>query len=133
MKPFKRTAGFTLIELMIVVAVIAILAAIAIPSYQDYVTRSKRADGKAGILRVQLAQEKWRANNTSYSTTVAGCGVASPDGYYTINCPAAGTNTYTITATPLTFTDAKCGNLGINEAGVKSVSGSDTIANCWGK
>jgi len=130
MKPFKRTAGFTLIELMIVVAVIGILAAIAIPSYQDYVTRAKRADGKAGILRAGLAQEKWRANNTSYSTAVAGCGALSPDGHYNITC-TAGTNTYTITATP-TFTDLKCTTLTINEQGTKSATGSDTTS-CWRK
>ena len=68
MNTFKRSSGFTLMELMIVVAIIGILAAIAVPAYSDYVTRGKRSDAKAALLNAQLAQEKYRANNTTYGT-----------------------------------------------------------------
>ncbi|WP_268119153.1 type IV pilin protein [Methylobacter sp. YRD-M1] len=136
MKTFKRFDGFTLIELMIVVAIIGILAAIAYPSYTEYVTRAKRSDGKAGLLQVQLAEEKWRANHTSYTTDLTNAGLnlgtSSPDGKYTISITAADANGYTAAATP-TFTDAKCNVLGINQADVKTVSGTDSVANCWGK
>lgn len=136
MNTFKRLVGFTLIELMIVVAIIGILAAIAYPAYTEYVTRAKRSDGKAGLLQVQLAEEKWRANHTSYTTDLTSTGLnlgtSSPDGKYTISITAADANGYTARATP-TFTDAKCNVLGINQADVKTVSGSDTVANCWGK
>ncbi|WP_442497835.1 type IV pilin protein [Methylobacter sp. sgz302048] len=136
MKTFKRFDGFTLIELMIVVAIIGILAAIAYPSYTEYVTRAKRSDGKAGLLQVQLAEEKWRANHAAYTTDLTNAGLnlgtSSPDGKYTISITAADANGYTATATP-TFTDAKCGTLQINQADVKTESGSDTAANCWGK
>jgi type IV pilus assembly protein PilE len=136
MNTFKRFGGFTLIELMIVVAIIGILAAIAYPSYTEYVTRAKRSDGKAGLLQVQLAEEKWRANHKEYTTDLGNTGLnlngSSPDGKYTISVTAADANGYTAKATP-TFTDAKCGVLGINQADVKTETGSDTAANCWGK
>ena len=132
MNSFKRPAGFTLIELMIVVAIIGILAAIAVPAYSEYVTRAKRADGKAGLLAVQLAEEKWRANHTSYgSSTDIGIS-SSPDSHYAITYTNIGAGTYTVTAAP-SFTDGKCKNLVINQAGTKSVTGTDSVANCWGK
>jgi type IV pilus assembly protein PilE len=132
MNTYKRSSGFTLIELMIAVAIIAILAAIAVPSYSEYVTRAKRADGKAALLQVQLAEEKWRANHTSYgSSTDIGIS-SSPDNHYAITYADIGANTYTATADP-GFTDAKCDNLSINQAGDKTASGSDSDANCWNK
>lgn len=135
MHSFKQTSGFTLMELMIVVAIIGILAAIAYPSYTDYVTRSKRSDGKAALLQAQLAQEKYRANNISYGTLAQiNINATSAEGYYTVaisGTPDAAT--YTVTATPLTFTDAKCNVLGINQAGTKTVTGTDSVANCWNK
>jgi type IV pilus assembly protein PilE len=143
---FKRYSGFTLIELMIVIAVIGILSAIAYPSYTEYVTRAKRADGKTGLLSLQLAQEKYRANCPQYAdgihATTTSCitggthnlvaNTSSPDGNYALAITAADATTYTITATP-SFTDAKCGTFGINQSGSKTVSGSDSVANCWGK
>lgn len=146
MYTFKRFSGFTLIELMIVVAVIGILAGIAYPAYSDYVLRAKRADGKAGLLNLQLAQEKYRANCPQYadgihaSTLTCASGgthnlvssTSSPNGKYTLAITAGSATSYTLTATP-TFTDAKCNVLGINQAGTKTKTGTDTVANCWGK
>jgi type IV pilus assembly protein PilE len=148
MNTFKRPAGFTLIELMIVMAIIGILATIAYPSYTEYVIRAKRADGKAGLLNLQLAQEKYRANCPQYATgihattltCVAGgthnlvSGTSSPDGYYTLAITAGNSTSYTLTATP-TFTDAKCGTLGINTSltNPKTKTGTDSIENCWDK
>jgi type IV pilus assembly protein PilE len=98
----KNHRGFTLIELMIAVAVIAILAAVAYPSYQDFIRKGRRSDAITEIARVQQAQEKFRANNASYSADLssssAGLGIVSgttatasytsPLGYYTISIPS---------------------------------------------
>jgi len=95
-----RQTGFTLIEAMIVVAVIAILAALAYPSYKDYVRKSRRSDAISELLRLQLEQEKHRANNTTYTTDWADLG-GDPSGnfsYYVFTLPAADATTYTIQA-----------------------------------
>jgi len=128
----SRKLGFTLIELMIVVAVIGILSSIAYPSYTQYVLQAKRGDAKAALLSVQLAEEKYRANNPSYGT-LAQLGLdpmTSSDGYYTITIPAAPTGAvYSITATPI-HTDAYCATLVINQDSVKTATGTDS-SNCW--
>jgi len=136
MKVSVNNKGFTLIELMIVVAIIGILASIAYPSYQDYVLRAKRGDAKVVILSVQLAQEKWRANNTTYGTT-ANIGItASPDDFYTVAISSNTGANYTITATPKSpHADASCGNLVLTVVGgveTKSAS-AGTVDNCWRK
>lgn len=129
-----KESGFTLIELMITVAIVGILAAIAYPSYTDYVIRSKRADGKAALLAIQLAEEKWRANNTSYTGELGASGLkigsTSPDQYYNLSITASG-NTYTAKATPVK-TDSVCGYLTINEQAVKASEKAD-LATCWSK
>jgi len=106
---FKQK-GFTLIELMIVVVVIGVLAAIALPSYQDYVKRARRADAKSAVLAVQLAEEKWRANNSSYTDDMTNLGYdeannqPSTDGYYNVTVSSSDGTTYTINASINTTT-----------------------------
>jgi type IV pilus assembly protein PilE len=133
MNMFRRLAGFTLLELMIVIAIIGILASIAYPAYTEHVKRSKRADAKTALLNVQLAQEKYRANHTSYgSLDDIGAADASPDGYYEIaisGTPDA--TTYTATATP-NYTDSACGTFALNQDG-KLTTGGYASADCWGK
>lgn len=114
MKTKRHTQnGVTLIELMIVILIVGILAAIAYPSYQNSVRKARRADGQAALTNVQLAQEKLRSSCRFYAQNLAGanaCGataaasnimapVASPDGHYTIALANAGPNSYTATAT----------------------------------
>ena len=128
--------GFTLIELMIVVAVIGVLATIAYPSYTEYVIRSKRADAKAALLAVQMAQEKYRANNTTYGTLAQiGLSNTSSDGYYTIAVSGNNATSYSATATP-GHTDSTCGVFAINQDG-KTTSAVQTtdakVQECWGK
>jgi len=90
---FYRNKGFTLIEVMIVVAVIGILAAIAYPSYQNSVLKAQRADAHESLLRIQQAQEKWRVNNATYTTDLADLNVnaTSMEGYYTLSIDAGAT------------------------------------------
>ena len=109
-----RQKGFTLIELMIVVAVVAILAAIAIPSYLDQSRKGRRADAVRAVGDFQLALERYRAENPTYNCPDATCPKPTSS-YYTIGF--AGTpdaTSYTITATrkvgSAQATD-RCGNL----------------------
>jgi len=85
----KPQQGFSLIELMIVVAVIGILAAVAYPAYQDYVIRAKRGDAMNALASLRIAQEKYRANNSSFAggaSNINGVDYSeSPDGYWTID------------------------------------------------
>jgi type IV pilus assembly protein PilE len=142
---YKTSKGFTLIELMIVVAIIAIIAAVAIPAYSDYVTRAKRADAKAALMEVQLAQEKFRANNPNYTNVAASLPIdsTSPDGHYNITLAIVNATSnvgYTATAAPTaTQIDPECGSLVISVTAasglVESITGtaSATPDLCWGR
>ena len=125
--------GFTLIELMIVVAVLAILAAIAYPSYQRYVLEVRRGDGHAALQRIQLAQEKWRTNHGSFTTALSdlGLGTASDDGHYTLQITAASATGYTATATAtgVQARDTDCPALQL--ALSNGVQIATTPAGCW--
>lgn len=81
----SKPNGFTLIEMMIVVAVVGILAAVAYPSYMSQVRKSRRSDAVAALSAIQQAQERWRANNPQYTTDLAALGFTTqtPGTYYT--------------------------------------------------
>jgi type IV pilus assembly protein PilE len=110
--PAAARRGFTLIEVMIVVAIIAIIAAVALPSYFDSVRKARRADAYSALTKAQQAQERFRANNTSYGSgfinvTAATFAASSPgsnatfdsaDGYYTVDITANSTTGYTLVA-----------------------------------
>ena len=129
-KQFKQkksyTLGFTLIELMITVAIIAIIAAIAVPSYNGYVERARRADGKKALLNVMLLQEKYRTNHVTYGTVGPDY---SHDGHYDITI-TTGSGGYTATADPTGVQASdNCGTFTINQDG--PVGSADHLSDCW--
>lgn len=123
-----RSEGFTLIELMIVVAVIAILAAIAYPSYQQYVVRAKRSAAQTFMLQMANLQEQYLLDRHAYQTSPASgtwddLSPPETDGVYnfSVSVTSGPPPTYTITATPVSGTrQAADGALTLNSAGVKS-------------
>lgn len=133
--------GFTLIELMIVVAIVAILASIAYPSYQESVRKSRRAEAGAVLLEGAQFMERFFTVNSRYHQTRAGVGVALPtalthspkDGgtvRYNIDFTVLGANSFTLRATPVDA-DANCGILTITHAGVKGATGTLGADGCW--
>jgi type IV pilus assembly protein PilE len=125
----KKQAGFTLIELMITVAIIAILASIAYPSYLEQVTKTRRADGKAKLMEIMQAQEREYTLNYSYVTNLASLGytlsdgkVESNEGYYAISAAACGSgigSCVQLTATAL-GSQSSDGNLTLDSIGNKT-------------
>ena len=130
----RRSRGFTLLELMIVVAIVAILAAIAYPSYQNYVLRTRRADGKEFMMRVAAAQERYYTNLNRYADMATlGLGTSSEKNYYTVSVALANSDqTYTLTATPSGVqAPDQCANLTLTNSGAKGFSGAETNGKCW--
>lgn len=96
--------GFTLIEVMITVAIVAILAAVALPSYSRYVLRARVTDGVAGLSDMRLKMEQYFQDNRTYvGACVAGtvAPLPAPSVNFTYACSALSANTYTVTATGL--------------------------------
>lgn len=135
-----RQAGFTLIEVMIVVAIIGILAAIAYPSYTEYVKRGNRTEGQALLSDAAARQERYFSQNNAYVTAAADIGKLgmnlsnnrSATGKYVFSVSKVdGDGGYTLTATQQ-FSDTKCGNLTLTANGVKGATASGASASdCW--
>lgn len=132
----KTQQGFTLVEVMIVVAIIGILAAIAYPSYDEYVKRGNRTEGQAFLSDVAARQERYFSQNNAYITAVtdiAKLGLTdanSATDKYTVSL-AAGGGGYTLTANNQ-FSDAKCATLTLNALGERGSTGSRSDNNdCW--
>jgi len=128
----QRVAGFTLIELMIVVAVVAILAAIAFPSYQEYVRKSRRAQAKADLVELTQQAERWHTVNNTYATFVPPFTNSPRQGtaWYQLQLVNPSQSSYSLTATPQGSQEKdSCGLLSINQANVKDSDGP--TADCW--
>ena len=142
----KRNSGFTLIELMIVVAIIGVLSVIAFNSYTEQVRKAKRAEGKGALLAAAQRLERFATNNGRYPPDLATANISNKSSKddparspYDISIVAGATGDITtswvLTATQSTyFTDPRCGNLTFNNLGQKGVSITPTAANiayCW--
>ncbi len=136
-----REKGFTLIELVIAMVIVAILAAIAYPSYRQHVLRSNRTEGMALLHEAAAREERYLAQNNSYADTVAKLNLSatSANGLYVLAVTAdSSTFTYDLTATPQgSQTQDSCGTLTLDETGVRGAAGktepdsTGTVKNCW--
>lgn len=144
----RKAMGFTLIELLIAVAILGLLAMVAYPSYQNSLTKTRRADAMTAALSLQVAQERFRANCPFYAQAIGAsntCGgtagastvegsATSPDGYYAMSIQAgtASGNSYTIVADPqgLQAGDSDCDPMTITY-NAANPNGLKAPADCW--
>jgi type IV pilus assembly protein PilE len=140
-KKIKSSVGLTLIELLMVIVIVGVLAAIAVPTYSGYMQRGRRADAKVALEQIRAAQEMWRAERGSYAIDDGG-GTAVVKLQTTMGAPATTISKYynwafTVGPTATTFTaqatpagsQATDGWLAINQDGTKTSQYADR----WGK
>jgi type IV pilus assembly protein PilE len=157
----RPAAGFTLVELMIVIVIVAILAAIAIPAYQHEIQESRRTEARTAILDLAAREQRFFATNNTFTNNFANLGYAAVgsnpasvtvgSGYYqvAINVPATAPDpnsgnlappSFSITATPAAgspqLSDTACASFTVDSAGYQSAQNSataDDTATCWGQ
>lgn len=139
----KKNTGFSLIELLIALAIVAILAAIAIPSYNSQIQKTRRSDAITSLTRAASMQERFYMRNNSYTGVVADLGGAqSPEGYYTLAvditaCPNGQPDgsCFTLTANPAgpQVSDTHCAVFTLSDTGLKAAADSGGVpqTDCW--
>ena len=132
----RKMRGITLMELMIVVIIVGILAAVAYPNYREFAARAKRNEAKAALLQIATQQERFYLNNNTYTTDMTqlgfpvGANYVTESGSYTVNVPAADASDFTATAI-YNKTDGeenKCGSFNIDGRGTRT---SLPYTDCW--
>ena len=141
----KASRGFTLIELMIVVVVVGILAAVAIPQYRHYVENTRRGAAQVALMDAAQFMQRFYAANNNYAVALNGTPAALPVSLTTIPADTAGNarnytvqlvttpTGFTLSATPVpgsAMANDRCGVMRLTQTGARSVS-SDILANCW--
>ena len=134
----KRSRGFTLIEIMIVVAIVAILAAVALPSYKSYVLKTRRADALSTLTQTQAILERCYAQTLSYAVACSDTPTfpfTSAQAFYNISLSNQTATTYTLTATTINAqtADTTCKTMTLDQANQKSAADTSSAAQsvCW--
>jgi type IV pilus assembly protein PilE len=133
----KTLTGFTLIELMITVAVVGILSAVALPSYQQYVRRANRQEAMLALSDIALRQERFRLDNGAYAGSLDDLGfVPRPGAKYNYSLAGVTANAYTANAIAIgsQLSDAACQAFSVRQDGQRTASddgGGDATVSCW--
>jgi type IV pilus assembly protein PilE len=138
--PRRRTglgthAGFTFIELMIAVIIVAVLTAVALPSFLDSMRKGRRAEAFAAMAALQQAQERWRTNNATYTTVLANLNLAAATPYYDLSIAAPSGNAADLALGYIVSAEGKAGTSQASDAqcrklSVKVLAGAVTYAGC---
>ncbi len=136
MKKHLKSAGFTLIELMIVIATLAVLLGLAVPSYRDYVVRANRSEALDILLTTAACQERVYTKINQYDAARCDSAATTMNGLYTVSMATSNANqNFTLTATPQSGqAQDSCGNMTLTDAGVRGSSKTTDIkkiADCW--
>lgn len=141
----RQAAGFTLIELVVAITIVAILLAVAIPSYEEQMRRTRRGEGRRALLEMVMAQERYFTSCNRYAASFDGArgtcsGLGMPDaapttdnGYYALTLDGSDPQRFALTATTAGAQagDLDCASLSIDSDGVRSHTGTGTLAQCW--
>lgn len=147
MTPLVKQKGFSFIELAIVLVIVGIIAAFALPSYKESASAGRRTDAVTTLLQIQLLEEKWRNNHTSYTSTLGGsscntltatglCWASSNSlqGFYTVSVVSSDASSYTIKAAPKSGSAQegdRCGSFYLNQDGPDYSSSGAANSACW--
>lgn len=128
------SVGYSLLELVIVLAVMAVLLTIAVPSYRQYAQRIERADAIRALLSVASCQERIRAASGFYDTTQCLSGLGSEAYTFRIYPPAdSSSQGFEAIAEPFDKSDSSCGSLSLDHTGARGISAeSGSLSACWG-
>jgi len=131
-----KLRGFTIIEIVIALVIISILTSVALPSFQSYLRKARRTDGKVALMDLAAKMEHYYVGNNSYigaSLANIGAGTTSPEGYYNLVIDSVSAVRFTVSAIPagVQAADNICGTLTINQLNEKAVSGAGSVHECW--
>lgn len=137
--PSRHVAGFTLIELMVVITIATILLTIAVPSYTSQMRKSRRTEARTALLDLAAREERFFSTNSAYTIVPGNLGYAGTfpvqvgSAYYQVSVTTPTATTFTATATRINAQvgDTACGDFSIDNTGAQTVSGATAAKTCW--